>query len=78
MSPWRRLAEQVVGGRRWVVAIDVLQVAVGMALQLRELGATEVFAIAASVGTGPVDESVPHAVLGVEGDGLMGAIRASG
>lgn len=77
MSHWRELASQAVRGHRWITAMDVLQAAVDRASLLSELGATEVFAIGASVGTGPIDEAIPHHVLGVKGKGMMNAIRKS-
>lgn len=76
MSHWRALAAQVVGGRRWIVALDVLQGAQERAKTLLGLGATEVFALCASMGTGPVDPSIPTHCLDVQTKGLMEAIRA--
>lgn len=64
------------GNQRWVVAMDVVQPATRLGRELLNLGATDVLAVAGSIGTGPYDASVPHRVLDVRGDTMMGGIRA--
>ena len=64
------------GNQRWVVAMDVVQPAVRLGRALLALGATDVLAVAGSIGTGPYDASFPHVVLDVTGATMMGGIRA--
>ena len=67
----------IYGGRPWLSATDILQGAVWQARELTDLGAERVFALGAAMGTGDIDDTVPHAVLNVRGDGMMNAIRMS-
>jgi hypothetical protein len=63
-------------GRRWLVATDLRQAAGAVVAGLRGLGANDVFVVAGAEGTGPAPD-VPSAVVGVRGEGMMGAIRAA-
>jgi hypothetical protein len=73
-SHYRRLLERIYGGRRWIVAYDVLAGARAEVIALRDLGATGVFVIAGSRGTGPVPD-VASVVLGTGGATVMDSIR---
>ncbi|MDF1562449.1 MAG: hypothetical protein P1V51_05355 [Deltaproteobacteria bacterium] len=81
-SHWRSILEEVYGGgRRWLLAGDVLAPLTGLAATLGELGAGECFRLASSRGTGPLPEGQDHLALdlGVNhraGQSLMDAIRA--
>lgn len=66
----RRFAE-IFGASPWLVVTDVDQSAVAAAAMLRELGATDVLAVGISVGTGPIDDSVPLISVGDEVVGTM-------
>jgi len=66
----------VYAGRPWLVATDIVQSAVTRAENLQAIGASKVFAIGSSMGTGDPPDRVPHAILGVRAAGLMPSIRA--
>ena len=66
----------VYGGRSWILAWDVLAASTPFVNQLLGMGATRVFALAGSEGTGPTP-NVPSFLLGVGGVSVMEAIRAA-
>jgi hypothetical protein len=69
------LLGQRYGGRRWIIAMDVLVAATPLVEDLRRLGAGELYVIAGSRGTGPVPDDVASVVLGTGGAGIMDGIR---
>lgn len=71
----RRHLRDRVAGQRWVVSGDVLPATVHLVQTLQDLGAEDVFAVAASAGVG-APPPCGHAVLGAAGADMMGAIRA--
>lgn len=75
---WEDRLRQVVAGRPFVVATDVLVAASHLAGQLRELGTDDTLCISAARGVGDIDpQDEEHAVLvGMQGSDLMDAIRA--
>lgn len=73
---YRQLLEGVYGQRRWICAFDVLAGATRTVASLRELGATDLFVLAGSRGSGPVPDDVESVILGVRGATIMDAIRA--
>ncbi len=66
----------VYGGRSWILAWDVLAASTPFVNQLLGMGATRVFALAGSEGTGPTP-NVPSFLLGVGGVSVMEAIRVA-
>ncbi len=78
IEDYRALQESIFGeGRRWILAMDVLQGATGLIEGLRNRGAGECLAIAASDGTGPKPEpewGPEPIVLGVEAETMMEGI----
>ena len=64
-------------GRRWLVTADVLQPALRVGATLQQLGAHDVFALGASMGTGALAPGVRHACLNVHSAGVMEGIRSS-
>lgn len=80
LEHWRELLARVYGGRRWILALDVLVGARGMVRDLKRLGAEATLCIAATRGTGeaPDPELAPDpVVLGIEAPDLMSAMRKS-
>lgn len=75
---WEERLREVVAGRRFVVATDVLVAASHFAGQLRELGVEETLCLSAARGVGAVDpqDEERAILLGTRGSDLMGAIRA--
>jgi len=77
---YRDLLEQAFGGRRWILAMDVLAPMRGISAQLQRFGAEGCLCIAGSRGAGdsPDPDFAPDPiVLGVRGEDMMSAIRAS-
>jgi hypothetical protein len=74
----RRLLREVIDGRRFVVALDTLVGAAGLAATLREHGAGEVLVVGGVRGTGELPDDILAELvdLDVEGRGVMGGIRA--
>ena len=74
----RRLLAEAIAGRRFVVALDTLVGAAGLAATLREHGAGEVLIVGGSRGTGELpDERRGDLVdLQLQDRGVMGGIRA--
>jgi hypothetical protein len=74
----RRLLREVVAGRRFVVALDTLVGAAGLAASLREHAAGDVLVVGGVRGTGelPADLGAELIDLDVDGRGVMGGIRA--
>ena len=69
---------RIYGGRRWLLAFDVLAALPGVVRDLAALGADASFVIAAARGTGPAPcpALAPHQhVLGVTGRDMMDGIR---
>ena len=62
-----------------LLAMEIAAGTGAFAEQLRELGASDVFLIAANEGIGeiPNQAELPHRILGVEADTLMGGFRAA-
>ena len=79
MSHWRQQVESFIRGRRWIVAHDVAQATAKGMQRVMDLGAQDVLGIATSMGTGDLAPHDPDklVVLDVQGEGLMGGIRAS-
>lgn len=80
LDHYRRLLRRAYGGRRWILAGDVLAGSRGMVDDLHRLGAEALLCIAASRGTGelPDPELAPEpVVLGIEAADPMSAIRAA-
>ncbi len=75
---WEDRLREVVAGRRFVVATDVLASASHFAGQLRELGVEEILCLSAARGVGEVDpdDERDAILIGSRGTDLMGAIRA--
>jgi len=71
------LLRQVVTGRGWLLAHDVLVPAARQAATLLDLGAASVFALGGSRGTGPIAEGIPTLDLGLVAGSMMEGIRAS-
>ena len=63
--------------RPWLVATDIVQSSLRIAEELQELGASKVFALGASMGTGDVPEGTEWACLNVRKGGIMQGIRAA-
>ncbi|MEM1413390.1 MAG: hypothetical protein AAGH15_00745 [Myxococcota bacterium] len=75
---YRAELEKVIAGRPWLVATDILVFAVAQAKELQELGASKVFALGASRGTGEVEADFPTADLALaKAPDMMTGIRAS-
>jgi hypothetical protein len=74
MDEHTRWLAQVYGGRRWIVASDVLAAATSQVDALQTFGATDLLVVAGSRGTGPVPD-VRTVVLGLEADSLMESIH---
>lgn len=74
----RQLLRKVVAGRRFVVALDTLVGAAGLAEVLREHGADDVLLVGGNRGTGDLRAEVAADAidLQVDGRGVMGGIRA--
>lgn len=78
-SHWVAQLRPRFAGRRWLIAMDVLQGATWQARWLREMGAPKAFVVAASQGTGP-EPDPDHAEiarLGVTSGDMMSGIRAA-
>lgn len=72
-----RLVE-VFGDNKWLCATEISQSSVGLAAAIKEFGASDVFALAAASGVGPIDESVPLLTLGLtDQSSMMESIRAA-
>ena len=68
----------IYGATPWVVCSEVLQGAVWMASDLGTAWDADVFALGVVTGVGPIDESVPHAVIGPTGaTSMLESIRAA-
>ena len=68
----------IYGATPWVVCSEVLQGAVWMASDLGTVWDADVFALGVVTGVGPIDESVPHAVIGPTGaTSMLENIRAA-
>jgi len=77
---YRDLLARTFGGRRWIVAKDVLAGQKGTVDALRDLGAAAALCIAGSTGTGdlPDLEFAPDPILlDIEANDMMGGIRAA-
>lgn len=74
----RRVLSEVIAGRRFIVAMETLVGAAGLAKVLRDHGAGDVLIVGAHRGTGELPAAVePDAInLEVDGRGVMGGIRA--
>ncbi len=71
---------EVYGGKRWLIAYDVLAGAPALVGELQRLGATGALCIAGSRGTGPLPDAdfAPDPILlGVAAEGVMESIRAA-
>ena len=66
----------IYGGRRWILANDVLAGATADVEALTDLGVDDLLVVAGSRGTGPVPEGVPARVLGLRAPTMMAAIHA--
>lgn len=76
----RKLLGRVYGGKKWIVAVDVLAGATSMVEALRDLGATSCLCVAGSRGTGNLPDPAfcPNPiVLGVEAPDMMSGVRLS-
>ncbi|MEW6071847.1 MAG: hypothetical protein AB1726_04525 [Planctomycetota bacterium] len=75
---YRALLFPLVAGRPWIVAKDVLVACAREAETLAELGASGVFCLGGSRGTGELPDPArfPQAQLGIAGASIMGSIRA--
>lgn len=76
----RELLARIYGGKRWILAVDVLAAATQTVHALRELGATSCLCVAGSRGTGPMPDtefSPDPIVLGVEAPDMMSGVRLS-
>lgn len=78
VTPWRDALRPLLSGRPWLVTSDHLVGAQAFARSLQELGATDLFVLAASRGTGELDSALPSHELGVTagGGGVMDGLRA--
>ncbi len=67
----------VLGGRKWIIAVDVAAAATSTVEWLRELGAPDPFVIAGTTGTGDLPALPPENIvlLGSAGGSMMEAIR---
>ena len=81
-APWRGMddhhraqLDRCYGGRRWIVATDILQGATSTVAALHDHGADAVMVVAGGGGVGPVPD-VPVALLNTRGATVMEAIRA--
>ena len=72
-----RSVQAAYADRPWLVATDIVQSATRIGAILQGLGASRVFAIGASMGTGEMTEGVEWACLDVRASGVMQGIRAS-
>jgi hypothetical protein len=75
MDEHTRWIAQVYGGRRWIVANDVLAGATSQVDVLMASGASDVLVVAGSRGTGPAPD-VASVVLGLRAASLMESIHA--
>jgi hypothetical protein len=69
------LLRGIYGGRRWILASDVLAGATRQLVALRDVGVEDVFVVAGSRGTGATPTDVGTVVLGLEAGELMEAIH---
>lgn len=78
MEHWEERLREVVSGRRFVVATDVLAAASQLARQLRELGAEQVLCLSATRGVGELDapDETDAVLVETVASDLMGAVRA--
>ena len=77
---YRRLLSGIYGGRRWILARDVLAGLASEVDTLKAFGAERCLCIAAATGTGepPDPDFAPDPIVfDVKGDTIMGGIRAS-
>ena len=79
MNRWLEIAKDAVGGRKWLVALDVAVPGTLWARKLRELGAADVFVVAATRGVGDLTEQPEDrlVVMDAHRDGFMENIRAA-
>ncbi len=69
----------LITGKPWIVVSEVLVGCVGTANLLMDLGASRVFCLGGSRGTGegPDPERFPQAVMGLQASDMMGGVRAT-
>ena len=68
----------VFGSRPWVVASEVVQGATFMAAGLKAAGASDVVAVGAVMGVGPVPEGIPTMTIGMDGiESMLDSIRTA-
>ena len=75
---YRDLVSATIGGKPWIVAVDVLVPAVRFAAEMLELGASRVFALGAGRGAGVLPDRDDIAMLALDNRGpdVMAAIRS--
>lgn len=77
---YQRILREVYGGRRWIVAMDVLAAMRGLVDRLGALAVESVLCVAASRGAGELPDPAvaPNPIVfDVRADGIMSGIRAS-